>query len=89
MFSRQEVISASSSYKAEVVLEKSSSSSSTSDNVYGAVIMTPSYFKSSPGARFTKYLTTILRLSYDNAKVTYDGRLIYTTSYNEWKAFHR
>jgi len=23
-----------------------------------------------PGARFTKYLTTILRLSYDNAKVT-------------------
>jgi len=34
-----------------------------------------------PGARFTKYLTTILRLSYDNAEVTirstYDGRLIY------------
>jgi len=25
-----------------------------------------------PGARFTKYLTTILRLSYDNAKVTID-----------------
>jgi len=25
-----------------------------------------------PGARFTKYLTTILRLSYDNAKVTMD-----------------
>ena len=24
------------------------------------------------GARFTKYLTTILRLSYDNAKVTID-----------------
>jgi len=27
-----------------------------------------------PGARFTKYLTTILRLSYDNAKVTTDPR---------------
>jgi len=27
-----------------------------------------------PGARFTKYLTTILRLSYDNAKVTIDLR---------------
>jgi len=25
-------------------------------------------------ARFTKYLTTILRLSYDNAKVTIDLR---------------
>ena len=31
-----------------------------------------------PGARFTKYLTTILRLSYDNAKVTitYDDVII-------------
>jgi len=27
-----------------------------------------------PGARFTKYLTTILRLSYDNTKVTIDFR---------------
>jgi len=27
-----------------------------------------------PAARFTKYLTTILRLSYDNAKVTIDLR---------------
>jgi len=27
-----------------------------------------------PGAQFTKYLTTILRLSYDNAKVTIDLR---------------
>jgi len=27
-----------------------------------------------PGVRFTKYLTTILRLSYDNAKVTIDLR---------------
>ena len=26
------------------------------------------------GARFTKYLTTILRLSYDNGKVTIDLR---------------
>ena len=26
------------------------------------------------GARFTKYLTTILRLSYDNTKVTIDLR---------------
>jgi len=25
-----------------------------------------------PGARFTKYVTTILRLPYDNAKVTID-----------------
>ena len=41
-------------------------------------------------ARFTKYLTTILRLSYDNAKVAInlDGRLIYKTAYNESKAFH-
>ena len=29
---------------------------------------------SAGGARFTKYLTTILRLSYDNAKVTIDLR---------------
>jgi len=28
----------------------------------------------SPGARFTKYLTTVLRLSYDNAKVTINLR---------------
>jgi len=27
-----------------------------------------------PGARFTKYLTTILRLSYNNAEVTIDLR---------------
>ena len=33
-----------------------------------------------PGPRFTKYLTTILRLSYDNANVTIDLRLIYKTS---------
>jgi len=30
--------------------------------------------QSSTGARFTKYLTTILRLSYDNTKVTIDLR---------------
>jgi len=30
-----------------------------------------------PGARFTKYLTTILRLSYDNAKLTIDLRRTY------------
>jgi len=30
--------------------------------------------RSRHGARFTKYLTTILRLSYDNAKVTIDLR---------------
>jgi len=44
------------------------------------------------GVRFTKYLTTILRLSYDKMpklRSTYDGRLIYKTSYNEWIAFHR
>ena len=41
-----------------------------------------------PEARFTKYLTTILRLSFDNAKVkidVYDRRLIYKTSYKERK----
>ena len=27
-----------------------------------------------PGTRFTKYVTTILRLSYDNAEVTIDLR---------------
>ena len=27
-----------------------------------------------PGARFAKYLTTLLRLSYDNDKVTIDLR---------------
>jgi len=30
--------------------------------------------RAGPGARFTKYLTTLLRLSYDNAKVTIDLR---------------
>ena len=30
--------------------------------------------RSKAGTRFTKYLTTILRLSYDNAKVTIDLR---------------
>ena len=46
-----------------------------------------------PGTRFAKYLTTILRLSYDSAEVsinlrsTYDGRLIYKTSYNERALF--
>ena len=40
-------------------------------------------------------LQNILRQSYDNAKVTinlrstYDGRLIYKTSYNERAALHR
>jgi len=31
-------------------------------------------FRFGPGARFTKYLTTVLRLSYDNAKVITDLR---------------
>jgi len=34
----------------------------------------PECWPRSPGARFTKYLTTILRLSYDNVKVTIDLR---------------
>ena len=40
-------------------------------------------------------LPNILRQSYDYLKImqklrsTYDGRLIFKTSYNEWKAFHR
>ena len=34
----------------------------------------PSTTCTARGARFTKYLTTILRLSYDNAKVTIDLR---------------
>jgi len=45
-----------------------------------------------PGARFKKYLTTILRSRYDNAKVTIvtkDRRLIYETPYEERKAFVR
>jgi len=32
----------------------------------------PNSPKYQPGARFTKYLTTILRLSYDNAKKSLD-----------------
>ena len=40
-------------------------------------------------ARFTKYLTTILRLSYDNCHSflpsTYNGLLIYKTCYKERK----
>jgi len=40
------------------------------------------------GARFTKYLTIIFQLSYDNAKVTiYLRRTVYKTSYEERKAF--
>ena len=41
------------------------------------------------------HLRNILRQSYDYLTImpklrsTYDGRLIYKTSYNEWKAFHR
>ena len=40
-------------------------------------------------------LQNILRQSYDylttmpKLRSAYDGRLIYTASYNEWKAFHR
>ena len=40
-------------------------------------------------------LQNILRQSYDYLTImpklrsTYDGRLSYKTSYNEWKAFHR
>jgi len=42
-----------------------------------------------PGARFTEYLTTILQLFYDNAKVTVnlDGCLIYKICYGECVAF--
>ena len=42
-----------------------------------------------PGARFTKYLTTVLRSSYDIAEVTIDlyGRLTYGTSNAGRKAF--
>ena len=38
-----------------------------------------------PGARFTKYLTTILRLSYDNVKVTVElwRTLIYKTPHTK------
>jgi len=43
-----------------------------------------------PGTRFTKYLTTILRLSYDNAKVTIDLRRTTNLPSYEWsKAFLR
>ena len=39
----------------------------------GSVCRTRCYVRDS-GARFTKYLTAVLRLSYDNAKVTIDLR---------------
>ena len=56
----------------------------------GQLSSLPPPLKSGPGARFTKYLTTILRLSYNNAKVTtYDGRLFYKTSHEGRKAFLR
>jgi len=43
------------------------------------------------GARFTKYLTTVLRLSSIMPQLPsiYDGHLIYKTSYEERKAFLR
>jgi len=40
----------------------------------GQLSSLPPPLKSGPGARFTKYLTTIFRLSYGNAKVTIDLR---------------
>jgi len=45
----------------------------------------------SSGTQFTKYLTTVLRLSYNNSKVTIDsqGCLIYKTFYEERKALIR
>ena len=54
----------------------------------------PAYTSGARSAKYltTKYLTTILRLSYDNDKVirsTYDGRLIYKTSYEGRKVFVR
>jgi len=39
-----------------------------------------------PGARFTKYLTTILRLAYDNAKVTIDLRRTSNLQNILWRA---
>jgi len=40
-----------------------------------------------PGARFAKHLTTVLRSSYNNAKVTFDLRWMSNlTSYKERKA---
>ena len=44
------------------------------------------FYRCNSGARFTKYLTTILRLSL---RSTYDGRLIYKTSHEGRKAFLR
>ena len=47
---------------------------------------------SDPAARFTKYLKTVLRLSYDNAKVTIDLRRtsnLQKKSYEESKVFLR
>ena len=37
-------------------------------------VSTKWHVRREPGARFTEYLTTILRLSYDNAEVTIDLR---------------
>ena len=51
----------------------------------------PPPLKSGPGARFTKYLTTIFDYLTVMPKLrsTYDGRLIYKTSYEGRKAFFR
>jgi len=44
------------------------------ETVTTSVAMTGCVNHSSSGARFTKYLMTILRLSYDNPEVTVDLR---------------
>jgi len=43
---------------------------SSGRHVVGLIVQIARQTFREPGARFTKYLTTILRLSYDNAKVT-------------------
>jgi len=65
----------------------------TSRKKWQVLCLTDCYYPSdSPGARFAKYLTTALRLSYDNAKVTIDLRQmtnLHKTSYKGRKAFLR
>ena len=45
--------------------------------------------------QYQQFWGPINKISYDNLTImpklrsTYDGRLIYKTCYNEWKAFHR
>jgi len=63
------------------------------DRVRAQISVGPGLAKQGPDLQ--NILQNILRQSYDYLTImpklrsTYDGRLIYRTFYNEWKAFHR